>query len=163
MIARERSDQGDLLIYDLEITDDSGVILERWDGLRLRVVERDEPRRTWPAPLLGPYLERTDEGDAAGVPHHGGSREERSAEQNARSDRLLQRALGRPVPIRQAPRWQARARRKRRYRGVGGSRPRPDIAVAGPGTVTCDIEPAIARSGSLWRDLLGPDGGNSPS
>ena len=31
------------------------------------------------------------------------------------------------------------------------------LAVAGPDTVTCDIEPAIARSGSIWRDLLGPD------
>ena len=91
MIAKERSDQGDILIYDLAVIDDSGVVRERWEGLRLRIVKCDEPRGAWPAPLLGPYLERrmgrcppwarlTVEVERNG-----------HVDQNERSDRLLQR------------------------------------------------------------------------
>ena len=89
MIAKERSDQGDLLIYDLEITDDSGVILERWDGLRLRVVKRDVPRSTWPVPLLGPYLERRMKAMLPGSRLTVEVERNGHADQNARSDRLL--------------------------------------------------------------------------
>jgi hypothetical protein len=41
--ARERSDQGDLLVYDVEIADADGRVRERWEGLRLSVVEHREP------------------------------------------------------------------------------------------------------------------------
>src|SRR5262249_1958224 len=56
--APERSAQGDILVYDVEVVDERGRVRERWEGLRLRVVERRGPRGDWPGPLFGPYLER---------------------------------------------------------------------------------------------------------
>jgi enediyne polyketide synthase len=31
------------------------------------------------------------------------------------------------------------------------------LAVSGPGSIGCDLEPVIPRERSIWRDLLGPD------
>ena len=156
VIAKERSDQGDLLIYDLEITDDSGVILERWEDSGCGL--SSAMSRAVPGPR--PCLVRTwkpDEGDAARVARHGGSREERSRRSEARSDRLLQRGFGRPVPILRRPDGKPELAGNGNT-AVSATHARDLIlAVAGPDTVTCDVEPAIARSGSIWRDLLGPD------
>ena len=55
--ARQRSERDDLLIYDLEIRDETGSVRERWEGLRLRVIDRHRPGVNWPEPLLGPYLD----------------------------------------------------------------------------------------------------------
>ena len=157
MIAKERSDQGDILIYDLVVTDERGVILERWDGLRLRVIKRDVPRSTWPVPLLGPYLERRMKAMLPGSRLTVEVERNGHADQNARSDRLLQRAFGRPAPIVRRPDGKPELAGNGNA-AVSATHARDLIlAVAGPDTVTCDIEPAIARSGSIWRDLLGPD------
>ena len=94
--ARERADHGDLLIFDVEITNDEGHVFERWDGLTLRVVERTGPRSNWPEPLLGPYLERCVREILPGssivveVERDGG------VERRARSDRAFS-ASARPV------------------------------------------------------------------
>ncbi len=157
MIAKERSDQGDLLIYDLAVTDESGVVRERWEGLRLRVVQRDEPRGSWPVPLLGPYLERRIR---ALLPWSRLTVEVESnghADRNERSDRLLQRAFGKPVPIVRRPDGKPELAGNGNI-SVSATHARDmTLAVAGPDTLACDVEPAIARSTSLWRDLLGPD------
>jgi enediyne polyketide synthase len=157
VIAQERSDQGDLLIYDLEIADPRGVVRERWQGLKLRVVNRDAPRATWPVPLLGPYLERRMK---ALLP---GSSLKVEVERNGhvgaseRSDRVLKRAIGRAVPISRRPDG------KPELTGIGNISVSAThardvmLGVAGPDAPACDAEPAVARSASLWSDLLGPD------
>ena len=157
VIAKERSDQGDILIYDLAVSDESGVVRERWEGLRLRVVKRDEPRGSWPVPLLGPYLERRMR---ALLPWSRLTVEvERNGhvDQNERSDRLLQRAFGRPVPIVRRPDGKPELAGNGNISASATHARDMTLAVAGPDTLTCDVEPAIARSTSLWRDLLGPD------
>jgi enediyne polyketide synthase len=157
VIAKERFDQGDILIYDLAVSDESGVVRERWEGLRLRVVKRDEPRGSWPVPLLGPYLERRMR---ALLPWSRLTVEvERNGhvDQNERSDRLLQRAFGRPVPIVRRPDGKPELAGNGNISASATHARDMTLAVAGPDTLTCDVEPAIARSASLWRDLLGPD------
>jgi enediyne polyketide synthase len=157
VIAQERSDQGDLLIYDLEVRDETGAVVERWDGLRLRVVKRDEPNGFWPVPLFGPYLERRMR---AMLP---GSRVSVEVETNgdvdpaARSDRLLQRAFGEPVPIVRRPDGKPELAGNRTSSASATHANDITLAVAGPGTLACDVEPAVARSTSLWRDILGAD------
>src|SRR5947199_6093784 len=56
--AIERVRDGDNFTYDLWIRDAHGNTLEFWEGLHLRAVAAIESPRTWPLPLLVPYLER---------------------------------------------------------------------------------------------------------
>ncbi|MBZ0267714.1 SDR family NAD(P)-dependent oxidoreductase, partial [bacterium] len=55
--ARERSRDGRVFTYDLEIVDGAGRCRERWRGLRLAIVDEDAGG-PWMPELLGPYLER---------------------------------------------------------------------------------------------------------
>ncbi len=56
--AKERLRDGNNFVYDVEVTDARGEVIERWDGLRLRAVEVMSAREEWPGALLSPYLER---------------------------------------------------------------------------------------------------------
>ena len=56
--ARERYREGDTFVYDLDILAADGSLRERWQGLRLRAVDRTRLPAAWSAPLLVPYLER---------------------------------------------------------------------------------------------------------
>ncbi len=58
LAARERRRDGDIFVYDLDILAADGSLRERWQGLRLRAVDRTRLPAAWSAPLLGPYLER---------------------------------------------------------------------------------------------------------
>ena len=58
LAARERHRDGDTFVYDLDILAADGTLRERWQGLRLRAVDRTRLPAAWSAPLLGPYLER---------------------------------------------------------------------------------------------------------
>jgi enediyne polyketide synthase len=58
LAARERCRDGDTFVYDLDILAADGSLRERWQGLRLRAVDRTRLPAAWSAPLLGPYLER---------------------------------------------------------------------------------------------------------
>ncbi len=166
--ARERADRGDLLIFDVEITDDKGDVFERWDGLKLRVVERLELGSAWPEPLLGPYLERWVRavlpGSRVAVEVEWDSR----AERRARSDRVFQRLLGKSAAIMRRPDGKPEIGNRALILPwkdgdlvagtceVSAAHSRDvTLAVAGPGTVACDLEPCAVRSTDVWRDLLG--------
>ncbi|MEQ4721847.1 type I polyketide synthase [Nonomuraea sp. B19D2] len=64
--ASERSRDGDTYVYDIAVRTKTGELVERWEGLRLQAVRKNDGRGPWSAPLLGPYLERTL-GDLAGA------------------------------------------------------------------------------------------------
>ena len=56
--ARERESDGDRLVYDLDVADADGRVVERWRGLELRVVARRRGRLALALPLVAPYAER---------------------------------------------------------------------------------------------------------
>ncbi|WP_206108226.1 type I polyketide synthase [Paludisphaera soli] len=155
--ARERVDEGDLLIYDVDMSDDSGLLLERWEGLRLRVIERGEPQAHWPAPLLGPYLERRMRtlfpGSRIAVEIGRGGGPDRRAQ----SDRSFRSLIGSSASITR------RLDGKPDVAGLGGRGVSTahsqglTIATTGLGVVACDLEACTSRPTSLWRDLLGHD------
>src|SRR6185312_2133078 len=58
LAARERSRHGDDFVYDLELVDAEGRLRERWEGLRLKAVDRITPPESWTSTLLGPHVER---------------------------------------------------------------------------------------------------------
>ncbi|MEK8107779.1 polyketide synthase dehydratase domain-containing protein [Micromonospora sp. M12] len=55
--ATERSRDGDTYVYDIVLRTTAGEVVERWEGLRLRAVRKQDGKGLV-APLLGPYLER---------------------------------------------------------------------------------------------------------
>jgi enediyne polyketide synthase len=139
----------------MEIADSDGQLCERWDGLRLRVINKATAPGPWVGPLLAPYFERRMREMVPGaavcirVERHG------ELKRRARTDKVIQLALGEFVPVR------------RRYDGrpeVIGEREVSaahagnfTLALAGPGPLGCDVEPVVARPRLVWRDLLGPD------
>ncbi|GAA4938244.1 enediyne polyketide synthase [Nonomuraea thailandensis] len=56
--AAERSRDGDTYVYDIAVRAKTGELVERWEGLRLQAVRKQDGRGPWAAPLLGPYVER---------------------------------------------------------------------------------------------------------
>jgi enediyne polyketide synthase len=61
MQARERSHKGDTFVYDVEIFDRQGRVLEFWRGLTLRRVGDEIPIENIPVSLLEPLQERKRE------------------------------------------------------------------------------------------------------
>jgi enediyne polyketide synthase len=152
--AKERSHDGNNFVYDVEITDARGEVIERWDGLRLRAVEMMASREAWPDVLLSPYLERRlEELAGAGVPVRialeRGLREERPA----CSDAVIQQALGKAARI-----WR-RPDGKPVFLGeedISAAHANDfTLAVACADGAACDLEGVAARPDAVWRDLLG--------
>ena len=136
--ARERSREGSLLIYDLEIQTLEGEPVECWSGLELRIVGPAESPQRWPAALLAPYLERriaeTTGLDGVSV----------ALRPNGIARGIFRRADGKPL---RNGSYVSRSH-------AGGLTLEVSAAVA----VGCDCEPVTPRPPDVWRDLLGADG-----
>ena len=65
--AVERHRDGDTYLYDLDVRDPAGKLVERWEGLRLQAVRKQDGTGPWLASLLGPYLERRTEPNLGGI------------------------------------------------------------------------------------------------
>jgi enediyne polyketide synthase len=136
--ARQRSREGSLLIYDLEIQTLEGEPVECWSGLELRIVGPAESPQRWPAALLAPYLERriaeTTGLDGVSV----------ALRPNGIARGIFRRADGKPL---RNGSYVSRSH-------AGGLTLEVSAAVA----VGCDCEPVTPRPPDVWRDLLGADG-----
>jgi enediyne polyketide synthase len=152
--ARERERRGNTFIYDLQITDELGQTLERWEGLALQAIETRAPERPWAAPLLGPYLERRVQelipgANPAIVVTNGG------AERRVRSEAAIQSALGMEALVCRRPDGRPDLPA---HPGISSSTAHADpltLAVASRLPVGCDLEMVASRSPAVWRDLLG--------
>jgi enediyne polyketide synthase len=131
--ARERSRNGDDFVYDLEILDTRGRVRERWEGLRLRAVQKIDPPEAWRAALLAPYMER----------------------------RIEEILPGRRIRVTLGPDSSHRHHRpdgKPETNGRQVSRSHAGelvLEVTGDGRIGCDLEPVAGRTEEAWRDLLG--------
>jgi len=154
--ALERGRSGETFVYDLEVRAPDGRPCERWEGLSLRVIEPVAPRSTWPAPLLGVWIERRARellasgslgvwlGRAAG-------------ERPSRSDRAIEQAVGEHAEV------DRRADGKPELRGRAGVHVSAahagdlTLAVAHDVEVACDLELVAERSSQTWDNLLGAE------
>jgi enediyne polyketide synthase len=153
--ARERSREGNNFIYDLQVTNPGGELIENWDGLRLRAVEELPPPESWPPALLGPYLERRLEELVPGSSLAVGVESCPSLKRSAGSVAAQRRALGRIEHIFRRPDGK---RVTLKHESLSAAHTRNlTLAVAGAGVVACDVEEVIARSGTVWGGLLGSD------
>lgn len=171
LAARERRREGDVFVYDVEVLDAEERVVERWEGLRLKAVERLGSPPVWRVPLLGPYVERRMQELLPGSPasvlliREPGGRE-RNAEtdpgsRQEASDRVLTRLLGIPARVHRRPDGKPEVEGWRVSLAHAGDLV---LAVAGEGDLSgekgplgCDLEPVAERSEVVWRDLLGAE------
>jgi enediyne polyketide synthase len=158
--ARERHRDGDSYTYDLDVSDPSGVLVERWEGLRLRAVRKQDGSGPWVPALLGPFLERQlaelyPQSPRVVVEPDGPRRALARDGQRKQTAIALSRILGRPTVV--------------RYRRDGKPEVDADVsvsvshgagltlAVAMPGQVGCDAEAVVSRTANEWQLLLGAE------
>ena len=151
--AQERSRDGDTYTYDVDVTDASGKIVERWTGLRFRLVAGSGFDGPWPAALLGPYLERLADELLEDAHLSIAVVEAPTLARQERSNLAIQRALGQPLPIQRRPDGKPEVAGKLCVSAAHAMD--LTLAVAGPGPVGCDVEPVVSRSQQVWQDLLG--------
>jgi enediyne polyketide synthase len=156
--AAERSRDGDTYTYDLEVCTEDGLILERWEGLRLQAVRKTDGSGPWIAPLLGPFLERqagqlTGTGVRVAVEPDPPSGAKGRDARRRQTKVAMGRMLDRPVVV--------------TYRGDGKPALADEdiaisashgagvtLAVAGRGSVACDVENVTERLTQDWQLLL---------
>jgi enediyne polyketide synthase len=156
--AAERNRDGDTYTYDLEVCAEDGRILERWEGLRLQAVRKTDGSGPWIPPLLGPFLERqAEELTGSGVrcavepdpPSGANGRDARRRQTKVAMGRMLDRPVvvsyrgdGKPVIADEGIAVSS-------SHGAGVT-----LAVAGSGTVACDVEQVQERLSEDWQGLL---------
>ncbi|RSM56197.1 erythronolide synthase [Amycolatopsis sp. WAC 01376] len=155
--ARERSQDGDTYAYDLDVYGETGVLVERWVGLRLRAVRRGDGARPWVPSLLGPYLERSVErllgpGRVIVVEPDDGSGDDSVTARRARTTLAASRALGHEVEVTHRPDG------KPEVLGTGLSASHGaglTLVVTGAPRLGCDVQQVAERSEQEWANLLG--------
>ncbi|MFB8765266.1 type I polyketide synthase [Nocardiopsis alba] len=158
LVAEERFQEGDSYVYDVDVREPSGAVLERWEGLRLRAVRRSGGPGPWVPALLGPHLERELErvlgGSRAVVvdPDPVGEGPAGTEERRARTALAVGRALNRVVRVRHRPdgRPEVEGAEISASHGAGVT-----LALAGSGRLACDVETVRERSDEDWAGLLG--------
>lgn len=158
--AVERSRDGDTYVYDIAVRDQDGTVVERWDGLTLHAVRKNDGAGPWVAPLLGPYLERSLE-DVAGsriavaVEPHGDAPAGSVAQRRGFTADAAARALGSPVAVRHRPDGRPELEPGRHMSMSAAHGLGVTLSAVSDTEVACDIEAVSMRSVHEWRGLLG--------
>jgi enediyne polyketide synthase len=148
--AQERFHDGDNFVYDLEILDENGLLVEEWEGLRLRKIADMAVAEEWPSTILGPYIERRCDELVPGIPISLTLLENG----NEPTEQAIQRLLGNDISILRRPDGKPEVADGTRISVAHSGR--FTLAVSGPCLTGCDLELVAVRSPLLWRDLLGP-------
>ncbi|GAA1997127.1 type I polyketide synthase [Catenulispora subtropica] len=154
--AIERHRDGDTYVYDIDVRGADGVVVERWRGLTLQAVRKQDGSGPWAPVLLGPFLERLMENTtgvllrAAVLPGAGVG----TAGRRGRTAESVTGLLGDEVVVRYRP--DGMPETDTGYQVSASHGAGLTFAVAGPlKAVSCDVESAVPRSDTEWSDLLG--------
>jgi len=155
--ARERTREADTFVYDLEIVDGRGVVLERWTGLRLRALGPARSIAEWSGPLLAPYVERRVAelvpGTGVGVAWGNGGGRGPGVE----GERAIAAALGRPARVRHRPDGKPVVATEPETAVSAAHAGSMLLAVAHRGAAGCDLEIIRERPAREWNALLGEE------
>ncbi len=168
--AVERQRRGDLFIYDLDLLDSDGTVVESWLGLHLKATQPLKKHTSWSPPLLRPYLERELFRVFNGryldvVIGQTGARD--SDQADALKREFLSTQVAEPCPTAAAG-----SAAPVTYRPDGKPEPASTrdrsvtfaygegllLGVSGEGLLGCDLEPVVSRAPSDWEALLGSPG-----
>ncbi|MDG3008355.1 type I polyketide synthase [Paludisphaera mucosa] len=153
VVADERSCDDGVFTYDLTIFDANATPVERWEGLRLKVIGSTHNIGRWPAVLLAPYLERRASELAPGLEVAFAVETGEAADRRSRTDRAMARAFGDATPVRRRPDGKPDA-----FKGLHSSAAHAGmltLAAVGRWPLGCDVEPARARPVDDWLGVLG--------
>ena len=156
--ARERHRDGEEFVYDLDIFDQNGQIIEQWSGLRLRNVGPMPRTSPWPTALLSPYLERRigDLHPSADVSL--AVINSTDDDRELRSQRGIREAVGTPVAVHRRTDGKPVLDSVPGY--VSASHANGvTLAVFTKSETGCDVEAVRERTLKTWRELLGADRG----
>ncbi|HEX3588102.1 MAG TPA: type I polyketide synthase [Pseudonocardiaceae bacterium] len=153
--ARERSQDGDSYVYDIDVLAPSGQVVERWEGLTLRAVRKKDSSGPWVPAMLSGYLERALErvlGGSRAVVVEPDPEPGVPADRRAQTELAAGRALGAPVTVRHRPdgKPEVDGGSISASHGAGVS-----LVVTGSGRLGCDVEPVAHRTEEDWTGLLG--------
>jgi enediyne polyketide synthase len=158
--AKERSQDGDSYVYDLDVRNPDGTLVERWEGLKLRAVRKRDGAGPWVPSMLGSYVERACERLLGGTrsvvlePDPVGRPAEGIAERRAQTALAAGRALDKPIEIRYRPDGKPECDD---LNVTASHTSELTLVVAGAEQVACDIETAIERTEEDWAGLLGEE------
>jgi enediyne polyketide synthase len=150
--------EADTLVFDVVVTDSDGGVQEAWQGLRLKMMSGTTFTGPWSPPVLGPFVERRLRELLPGAAVTIVMERSPDRDRRSRSDRAIQRAMGETVSVRRRPDGKPEVVGDRVVSVAHAAD--LTIAVAAPkedGPIGCDLEPVVARSASVWQDLLGQE------
>jgi enediyne polyketide synthase len=155
--ARERSQDGDSYIYDVDVLAPTGKLVERWEGLTLRAVRQKDSSGPWVSAMLSGYLERALErviGGSRAVVVEPDPVAGEVADRRAQTELAASRALGRPVTVRHRPdgKPEVDGAAISASHGAGVT-----LVVTGSGRLGCDVETVVHRTDEDWAGLLGEE------
>jgi enediyne polyketide synthase len=160
--ARERWRDGDTYLYDVDVYDPEGGLVEQWVGLRLQAVRKQDGSGPWLAALLGSYLQRQIEQvlgrqlRCAVQPDAGPGASSGIELRRARTATALAWATGQQIAISYRPDGKPEVIDGPQVSSAHG--PGVTFAVAAEAPVACDVELAVQRSNREWAGLIGADG-----
>ena len=157
MDARERLQDGDSYVYDIDVLTTSGELVERWEGLTLRAVRKRGGEGPWVPSLLGSYLERSAERVLGGtrtvvVEPDPATGLLEPADRRAQTELAASRAIGGRAGLRYRPdgRPEIDDGAVSASHGAGLT-----LVVTGAGQLACDVEVVAERDDYDWATLLG--------
>jgi enediyne polyketide synthase len=155
MDARERSQDGDSYIYDIDVLDPEGSVVERWEGLTLRAVRKKDSSGPWVPSMLGSYVERALErvlGGSRAVVVEPDPLGDGPSDRRAQTQLAASRSIGAPVTVRHRPdgKPELDGASISASHGAGLS-----LVVTGSGRLGCDVEAVEQRTEQDWAGLLG--------
>ena len=157
MDARERSQDGDSYVYDIDVLDPSGRLVERWQGLTLRAVRKKDSSGPWVPSMLGSYVERSVErvlgGSRAVVVEPDPISGDGPADRRTQTGIAAGRTLGGPVTVRYRPDGKPELDSGVTISAAHGAG--VSLVVTGSGRLGCDVEAVAQRTEEDWAGLLG--------
>lgn len=153
--AFERLHEGDRYVYDLEIAGADGSMRERWEGLELRGMPAAPRTRSWPWPLLGPYVERRVAELIPGSTMRVALSKNGNGAEESESERAIGLALGRTLHLNYSPNGRPEVSAEPQVAISASHAGSWSLAIGGTGPLGCDLEDVATRSVAQWRELLG--------
>jgi len=151
MHAQERERLANGFVYDVELTDTEGRVLERWERLHLRAISGTDFNGPWPEGLLTPYVERCVQQLIPGAEVSAVFELDQASDRRERSTRAIESALGTGCVIRRADGKPEACDGRDVSASHSGNL---TMAVAGRSPVGCDLEIVSMRPPEIWSDIL---------
>jgi enediyne polyketide synthase len=160
--ANERSHDGNAYVYDVTVSDANGVLVERWQGLRLRAVREDDGARPWSPTLIGPYLERRASRMLKSqlrcvLRKDGAAMSGTASERPQRTELAARSLLGRAATVRHRPDGKPELDSGAAMSASHAGGMTLVVISTESDTIGCDIETVTEYPTTEWARLLGAD------